>query len=71
MLTVVCVKWGSKYGAEYVNRLAAGVQRNLTLKHRIVCFTDDREGIDEGIDIATLPLVDDLKVSLIRPAPKE
>jgi hypothetical protein len=62
LATVVCVKWGSKYGAEYVNRLAAGVQRNLTLKHRIVCFTDDREGIDEGIDIATLPLVDDLKV---------
>jgi Tfp pilus assembly protein PilF len=29
VLTVVCVKWGSKYGPEYVNRLYAMVDRHL------------------------------------------
>lgn len=29
-LKVVCVKWGSKYGAEYVNKLFAGVHSQLS-----------------------------------------
>lgn len=40
MLTVACVRWGDKYGDEYVQRLKAGVARNLSLPHDFVCFTD-------------------------------
>lgn len=43
---MVCVKWGSKYSAEYVNRLARGVQRHTSsfAGRRLVCFTDDSTG---------------------------
>lgn len=40
-LTVLCVRWGSKYGNEYVRRLQAGVARHLSLEHRFVCLTND------------------------------
>lgn len=45
-VTVVCVKVGAKYGPEYVNRLAAMVERNTTLEHRFVCLTDNPEGVE-------------------------
>lgn len=45
-LTVVCVRWGTKYGAEYVNILHDAVRRHLTLPHRFVCLADDPAGID-------------------------
>jgi len=39
-LFVVTYAWGSKYGPEYVNRLAAGVQRHLKQPHQFVVITD-------------------------------
>ena len=39
-LTVACVKWGVKYGPEYVEKLASMAGRHLP-PHRFVCFTDD------------------------------
>jgi hypothetical protein len=53
--TVVCMKWGSKFGATYANRLYAMVQRHLSLPHRFVCFTDDAEGLNSGIEAFPLP----------------
>lgn len=55
MNTVICMKWGDKFGADYVNRLYAMVQANLTLPHRFVCFTDKSEGLADGIDVQPLP----------------
>lgn len=57
MITVACVKWGSMYGPEYVNRLYAMVARNLTdgTKGRFVCFTDDAEGLWPQVEIRPLP----------------
>lgn len=46
MLSVVCSKWGTMYGPEYVNRLRNMVTANLTLPHRFVCFTDDSAGVE-------------------------
>lgn len=43
-LTVVCVKSPPAYDHLYVNRLYAGVKRNLTVPHRFVCLTDDSSG---------------------------
>lgn len=40
MLTVVCVKWGTRYSALWVHRLRAMVARHLTIPHEFVCFTD-------------------------------
>lgn len=51
------MKWGSKYGPEYVNRLASMVRRHLQRPHRFVCMTEDGTGIDEGIEVKPLPEV--------------
>lgn len=52
---VCCLKYGNKYDASYVNKLYKMVQRNLTLDHKFVCFTEDAKGIDENIIIKDLP----------------
>lgn len=50
LVNVVCLKWGTKYDAEYVNRLYSMVERNLTIPHRLVCVTDDPRGLDPAIE---------------------
>lgn len=51
---VLCMKWGTKYGPEYVNRLYAMVKRHLTGAFQFVCLTDDHSGIHS--DIACFPI---------------
>jgi hypothetical protein len=50
-LTVACVKWGDKYGHEYVTKLRNACARNL-LRPEFVCFTDDPV---PGVDCRELP----------------
>ena len=57
VVNVVCMKWGTKYPAPYVNNLASMVKRNLTLPYRFVCFTDDATGLDDDIEILPLPVI--------------
>jgi len=52
---VLCLKHGTKYSAEYVNRLYNMVKRNCTLDFEMVCLTDDKTDIDTNIKILTLP----------------
>lgn len=54
-VNVICMKWGEKYDALYVNRLHNMVKRNLTISHRFVCFTDNANGLDEGIETFPMP----------------
>lgn len=49
------MKWGNKFGAEYVNNLYNMVKKNLTIPFRFVCFTENAEGIIEEVDIRPLP----------------
>jgi tetratricopeptide (TPR) repeat protein len=53
--TIVCVKAGTKYGADYVNRLASMVQRNSSTPLHFVCFTDDPRGLDASVEPQPLP----------------
>jgi hypothetical protein len=55
MQTVICIKWGKKYGVEFLNRLASMIQRNTARETRLICFTDDATGADPSILIAPLP----------------
>lgn len=55
MLNVVCLKHGTKYGPDYVNKLYNMIQRHLTVPHRFVCFTENRTGINDQIEIINLP----------------
>lgn len=50
MLTVTVHVWGTKYGLEYVARLAAGVRRHLQQPHRFVVITDNAALVPEGIE---------------------
>ena len=45
MKQVICIKWGTVYGPEYVNILWAMCRRNLTGDFTLICFTDDTTGI--------------------------
>ena len=55
---VICMKWGSKYGPEYVNRLYAMVRRHLTGEFRMVCLTDDAGGIRPEVQCFPIPALD-------------
>ena len=55
---VVCMRWGHRYGPEYVNRLFAMVARNLTLPHRFICLTDDPVGIRAEVECRPLPAIE-------------
>jgi hypothetical protein len=54
-LIVCCVKWGSKYGPVYVNRLRSMVSRNLARRHDFLCLTDDPTGLDPAVGAVALP----------------
>jgi len=46
----------TRYTADHVNRWARMVSRHCTVPHRLMCLTDD----PDGIEIDTLPIPDDL-----------
>ncbi len=53
--TVLCLKWGTRYGPHYANRLYSMVKRNTQRPLRFVCITDDAEGLDPGIEVKPMP----------------
>ncbi|MFI3291275.1 MAG: hypothetical protein R3Y46_05270 [Opitutales bacterium] len=55
--TIVCMKWGKKYGCEYVNRLYNMSARNCTLNFKFICYTDDAGGILPQVEIRDLPVI--------------
>ena len=47
-ITVLCVRFGNKYGTEYVEKLRNMVSRHLTVPYEFCCLTDDQHPI-EGV----------------------
>ena len=56
---ILCMKWGTKYGPEYVNRLYGMVRRHLRGDFRFVCLTDSNAGIRDEVECFPIP---DLKL---------
>jgi hypothetical protein len=54
MITVLCVRFGSRYSRDYVERLRNMVSRHLTVPYEFVCLTDDSTPID-GVRIIYQP----------------
>ena len=54
-VNVICIKWGDRYPAHFVNKLHAMVKRNLTLNHRFVCLTEESEGLNDEIEVMSIP----------------
>jgi hypothetical protein len=46
---VYTVKWGTRYGSEYVNKLYRGIKRNTTIDFDFYCCTDDASGLSDEI----------------------
>ncbi len=55
---ILCMKWGTKYSPEYVNRLYAMVRRRLSGDFRFVCLTDDALGIRPEVQCLPIPPLD-------------
>ena len=58
MQTIVCMKWGTRYGPEFVNRMWAAVKRNTARPTRLVCLTDDPSGVDPAVECRSIPDID-------------
>lgn len=52
---IVCINWGTKYGAPYINRLNDMVRANITPPFRFVCFTDVHKDVNPDIECVPLP----------------
>lgn len=57
-VNVVTLKWGTRYGAEFVNKLYKAVSRHLSIPFRFICFTDNESSIAEGIEAFPIPEID-------------
>lgn len=57
---VFCVKWGTKYSADDVNRLYRMVERNITGPFKFYCFTEDQKDLYPEVNI--IPLDDSLRL---------
>jgi hypothetical protein len=55
VITVACVRVGTKYGPEYVDRLESMAARHLA-SHRFVCLTDQPDTPGETIDVSACGL---------------
>lgn len=52
---IVFVKWGDRYGAEYVNVLAEEIAARSSSDLQFVCITEDRSGLDASIQTRDFP----------------
>lgn len=52
---IICIKWGTAYGASDVNLLYGMVSRNITGDFKLYCFTDDAAGIRPEVESLPLP----------------
>jgi hypothetical protein len=52
---VLCLKHGTKYSADYVNKLYNMVKRHCTLDYEFVCLTEDTKGLNGNIKTIPLP----------------
>lgn len=57
-VNIVTLKWGTRYGSDFVNKLYAATIKNITLPFRFICFTDDPSGLTEGIHHYPIPEID-------------
>lgn len=46
VISVLCVRFGNKYGRDYVEKLRNMVARHLTIPYQFYCLTDDQHPID-------------------------
>jgi len=58
LVNIVTLKWGDRYGPQFVNRLYKGIKQNLTRDFRFLCFTDNNHGLRSEIEPYPLPAIE-------------
>ena len=53
---IFCIKWGTLFGPQYVNRLYSGVRRNMARPVRFFCMTEHTDGLHPDIEHLALPV---------------
>ena len=62
MINILTLKIGTKYSADYVNRLYSGMKRNTSIDFNFYCYTEDSDGLFSDIIVVPLENPDDLKL---------
>ena len=57
MQKIVCMKWGTRYDFNFVNRLYSSIKKHTKRPTKLYCFTDDRKGINNAIVCKPLPKI--------------
>lgn len=55
MINIVCLKWGVKFGPEYVNKLYNSISRNISKPFKFHCFTDNSAELNSNVIVHKLP----------------
>lgn len=55
MIHCICIKWGSKFSPEYVNKLFRGISRNTSKEFLFTCYTDNTDGIIKEVKCKSIP----------------
>lgn len=58
MKQIMCMKWGTLYNADYVNKLYGSICNQLDGDFRFVCLTDDQTGIRAEVECMDCPTID-------------
>ncbi len=58
-VNIICLKYGTTYGAEYVNKLFGMVMANITVPFRFYCFTENPDGVDDRVIVKPIPELHD------------
>ena len=56
MINILCVKWGTAYSSEYVNKLHSMISRHFDEPFRMFCLTDNSNGVIDSV--TCLPIAD-------------
>ena len=57
MQRIICMKWGHRYGPEYVNRLYKSIIRHTTNPTKLYCFTESSRNINKNVMCMPLPKI--------------
>ena len=57
MQQIICMKWGLRYSASYVNRLYNSILRHTNRKTQLICFTDNKVGINKNVICKPIPKI--------------
>ena len=57
MQQIICMKWGLRYSSSYVNRLYNSILKHTDRKTQLICFTDNKVGINKNVICKPIPKI--------------